>query len=621
MIDTILADRYKILERVGGGGMADVYRAHDMLLDRFVAVKILHSQFANDDEFIIKFKREAQGAAKLSHPNIVNIYDVGCDLNTHYIIMEYVSGETLKEKIQREGKLEINEALRIAKEIAKALENAHQNNLIHCDIKPHNILVTERGHIKVTDFGIARAATSNTMTYSGTIIGSVHYFSPEQAKGSAIGTKSDIYSLGVVLYEMVTGCLPFQGESPISIALKHLQEEPRLVSQINASIPVFVEAIIAKAMEKNPENRFTTISVMIADLKAAEKYVSNNKTMIQDEFATQVLPKVDDDTIIIEDRNHEANDKVAPKNSNNNKKLIAILFVILLAGFATGAFLAYGKFWSGNEVTVPDVIGKQVTIAKDLLEKEKLRVKIEETYDDKVPSGQVVSQYPEGGAVVKEQRTVTIYISKGGEAVLVPNLVGISKRDAEVQLKNLGLKLGRVDEEYSNQKAGVIIMQSPKIGTQVTKGYTIDIVVSKGAEKLKSKVPDFRGAILDSVTGNLNSFNLKLGKVTEVEDSKVTAGTIISQSPEPGTEALSGGTIDFTVVKSTAAKNVSIKVTIPDGPTKQAVKIVVTDENGRRVVYESVHKVGETITKSIEGKGTMRVQVYINGNLVQEQNY
>ncbi|MBR5163283.1 MAG: serine/threonine protein kinase, partial [Schwartzia sp.] len=248
----VLEERYELLEHIGGGGMADVYKAHDTVLDRMVAVKILHAQLAGDEDFLEKFHLEAKGAARLSHPNIVGIYDVGQDAERHYIVMEYIAGETLKKKIQREGRLSVEESLRIAKEIARALREAHANNLVHCDIKPHNILVTPDGRVKVADFGIARAVTSSTMTYNGNVVGSVHYFSPEQAKGTKITPKSDIYSLGVVLYEMLTGELPFTGETTVSIALKHLQEEPRPVCQHDRTLPPMVEAIVQKAMAKDP---------------------------------------------------------------------------------------------------------------------------------------------------------------------------------------------------------------------------------------------------------------------------------------------------------------------------------------------------------------------------------
>lgn len=622
MINTILDNRYEIIERIGGGGMADVYRAHDKLLDRFVAVKILHAQFANDDEFVIKFKREAQGAAKLSHPNIVNIYDVGRELNTHYIVMEYVSGETLKEKIQREGTLHEEEALHIAREIAKALEHAHQNNLVHCDIKPHNILVTKSGNIKVTDFGIARAATSSTMTYSGTIIGSVHYFSPEQAKGSVISTKSDIYSLGVVLYEMLTGSLPFNGESPIGIALKHIQEEPISIRNINTAITPLTEAVVVKSMAKNPEDRFSNISDMIADLKYAETYLfgDNTKKIRNDEFATQILQRVPEETLVRNGSNKHEENKLTARTIKS-KTIIIVMSVLLVLGFLLGAFLAYGKFWSSNEVTVPNVVGKQLEAAKHTLESENLRVNIEEAFDAKVPAGQVVSQYPEAGAVVKEQRTITIYISKGGEAVNIPDLRGLARRDAEIKLKNLGLQLGRVDEQFSDQPVDTIINQNPRQGTQVTKGYTVDIVISKGAEQHKVTLPDFKGLTLSSISKQLESLNLKVGKVTEVEDSTSSSGTILTQNPEAGTEVLEGTTIDLSIVKASSKKSATIELTVPDGSSKQAVQIIVTDINGRRVVYENVHKPGDRLSKTVEGSGQIRVQIYINGKLIKEQNY
>lgn len=623
MTNEILDHRYEILERVGGGGMAEVFRAHDQLLDRYVAVKILHTQFASDEEFIIKFRREAQGAAKLSHPNIVNIYDVGRDENKYYIVMEYVSGETLKEKIQREQTLPAEEALRIAREIAEALAHAHRNNLVHCDIKPHNILVTQEGRVKVTDFGIARAVTSATMTYSGNIIGSVHYFSPEQAKGGAISAQSDIYSLGVVLYEMLTGRVPFTGETPIGIALKHLQEDALAVRAVNPSIPTLVEAIVLKAMAKVPEDRFPSIAEMIDDIKSAEDFLRGDtaRNAKYDAFATQVLPKITDHTTP-----QRRADKTASRggavNNTRSKKVFIGLALILLMGFWVGAFLSYGEFWSKNEVTVPDVIGKQTESAQKMLQDEHLRVNVSETFDANVPAGQVVSQYPEAGAVVKEQRLVTIYISKGGEAIEAPDLRGLSRRDAEVKLKNLGLVLGQVTEKFSGQAFDTILDQTPRHGSKVVRGLAIDVTISKGEESRKLSLPDFQGSSISTIQTQLESLKLTLGKVTEVEDGKNSAGTILKQSPVAGSEVLEGTAVDFTVVKeaSAAVKRTAVQLVVPDGTAKQAVRIVVTDVNGRRTVYENVHRAGDKIDKEISGSGDVRVQVYINGKLAQEKN-
>ncbi|WP_094602717.1 Serine/threonine-protein kinase PrkC [Sporomusa silvacetica DSM 10669] len=625
MLNRTLDNRYTILERIGGGGMADVYRAHDKLLDRSVAVKVLRSQFTDDEEFISRFRREAQAAAKLSHPNIVNIYDVGFDEQAYYIIMEYISGETLKDKIDREAPLPVETAVLIAMEIAEALEHAHQNNLVHCDIKPHNILITRSGRVKVTDFGIARAVTSSTMTNSGTIIGSVHYFSPEQAKGTSVGAKSDIYSLGVVLYEMLTGHVPFIGESPISIALKHIQEEPKPPRELNASIPPLIEAIVVKAMHKDPAARFADIGEMIADFKLAQNYLRDDHTrrLSHTDFPTQVLPPVT--TTSQQDNSRHIVPSNTPasllKEARLSKAWLLGIALLLLAS-AVIAFLGFGKFWSLNEVTVPDVVGKQVDTARNIIISNNLRVSVSDAFNDKVPAGQVISQQPEAGTTVKEQRTITIIVSKGGEVTVVPDLRGLSRRDAELQIKNAGLKLGRVDEQFAEAApADTVISQNPRPPAQVTKGTTIDIVISKGTSPKKVALPDFQGSLLTTVATQLESLKLKQGKITEIPNDKYPPGTIISQNPPPATEVTEGTTIDFSVAKGVpgAVKRAVVQVTVPDGAGRQALQIVVTDTNGRRVAYEGTHKPGERIEKTVEGTGQVRVQVYINDKLLQEQ--
>ncbi len=626
LLNRTLDNRYTIIERIGGGGMADVYRAHDKLLDRSVAVKVLRAQFTDDDEFVSRFRREAQAAAKLSHPNIVNIYDVGYEENTYYIVMEYISGETLKDKIEREAPLPVETAVRIAIEIAEALEHAHQNNLVHCDIKPHNILMTRAGRIKVTDFGIARAVTSATMTQSGTIIGSVHYFSPEQAKGSAVGAKSDIYSLGVVLYEMLTGTVPFSGETPISIALKHLQEEPRPIREFNPDIPPLIEATVVKSMSKDPINRFTDISEMITDLKMSQNYLQDDRTrrLSRTDFPTQVLPQIPptaaDADIPAGKRQNDVLAETSPKNKKVKPWLLGLALLLLVS--AVAAYLGFGKFWSLNEVVVPDVVGKQVDTARNILLSQNLRVVVSDSFSDKVPAGYVISQQPEAGTTVKEQRAVTLIISKGGETTVVPDLRGINRRDAELQLQNAGLKLGRVDEQFSSDVAqDTVISQNPRPPAQVSKGTAIDIVISKGAGPRKIVLPDFQGSSLNTVTTQLDSLKLKLGKVTETPNDKYPPGTIIGQNPLPASEVTEGSAIDFSVAKgiSGAVRRASVQVTIPNGSPKQSLQIVVTDSNGRRIVYEGAHKPGEKVEKTVEGVGQVRVQVYINDKLLQEQ--
>ena len=562
MIQRILARRYELQELIGGGGMADVYKAQDKLLDRAVAVKILHQQYANDAEFVEKFRREATAAAKLAHPNIVNIYDVGEDGGSQYIVMEYVSGPTLKEVIQQKGCLEPIEAVRIAKEIASALESAHRNNLVHCDIKPHNILVMPDGHIKVTDFGIARAVSASTMTYSGSVMGSVHSFSPEQAKGTVITTKSDVYSLGVVLYEMLTGQLPFNGETSVSIALKHLQEEPVPIRQMNPSIPPVLEAIVQKAMSKDPADRPNSTE-LYADLNQAKAMLADRGTsqeaVSNDPFATRMIPRITPEMMAEQRSERPANKPIGSredyqpqyqpqeeKSIFKSKGFIAVLVGILLMGFFVGSFLSFGKFWSSAEINVPDVVGKSSVVAQQILEDKNLRVKIVEANDDSVPAGQVVSQYPEAGAKVKEQRLVTITVSKGGQELTMPDLKSMSRSNAEEKLKKMGLKLGAVFEENAKEPAGTVINQDPRSGSKITKGQTVDITVSLGEKKKEITVQNYTGLSVDSAKSNLEANGLSLGGISE-EASTRPKGTVIGQSPSAGSTTTEGGSVSLII--------------------------------------------------------------------------
>lgn len=620
MLNSILANRYKIMELIGGGGMADVYKALDTLLDRPVAIKVLRSQFTHDEEFVRKFRREAQAAAKLSHPNIVNIYDVGCEGTVHYIVMECVEGDTLKEHIVR-GIIPVDRAIAIACEIGEALEHAHHNNIVHCDIKPHNILMTRNGNVKVTDFGIARAVSSATMSHTSTIIGSVHYFSPEQAKGEKIGAKADMYSLGVVMYEMLTGALPFAGETPISIALKHLQEMPRGPREFNPAIPLALEAVILKAMAKEPQLRFRDMREMIHDLRSLHGFVRDDSTrrLEKVDFSTQVISAPQAEQFAAGD----ATLKQAPKKMSLRRKSFFIVALLLLVGFAGGAFLSYGKFWSSREVTVPDVVGKQVDIARNILLNQNLRVTLSESYDEKVPAGHVVSQYPEAGSVVKEQRAVTVIISKGSEVTTVPDLKGLNRRDAEARLKSAGLTLGRVDETYSpDLAADTVISQNPRPPAQVSKNTPIDLVINHNAGVKKIALPDWRGMPLPGVKAQAENLKLKIGKVSEEVNEKYAPGTVIAQNPAGGAEVLEASGVDLVVAKAGAvvsSKRVSVAVSVPEGPSRQTVQIVVVDADGKRTVYENVHKPGDRVEKTVEGSGSGKVQIFINGVLAKEQ--
>ncbi len=553
-MERVLGQRYELQEFVGGGGMADVYKAKDLLLDRTVAVKILHESFRNDEEFIGKFHFEAKSAAKLSHPNIVGIYDVGIDGNDHYIVMEYVRGDTLKSHIKEGQSLSIKKALDVAREIADGLAHAHANNIVHCDIKPHNILMTDAGHAKVADFGIARAVTESTMTYSGNVVGSVHYFSPEQAKGSFITPKSDVYSLGVVLYEMLTGKLPFTGETPVSIAMKHLQETPPPLRQYNYAIPPVVEAAVMKALAKDPAQR-PTAAEFSADLAQAEQMIDSN---VEDVFATKIISA--DEANEIATASRRADERKTPtKTSSVGKKIfIAGLFAVLIAGFCVG-LLFFGNFWSQEEVAVPDVVGKQMSLARQILEDEHLRVNVAETYDANIPAGQVVSQSPDPGSKVKLRRLITITVSKGGENLEMPELNGLTRADAEAKIKKMGLKLGAVYEKYSDEEAGTVVGQDPRPSMKIVKGETVDITVSKGKKeekKQKVTVPNLTGGTLQAAKGSIVNRKLSVGTVTK-KGSNQAEGTVISQSPSAGSEIEEGSEIDLVVAEPMPKTDVS----------------------------------------------------------------
>ena len=580
MIERVLDGRYALEMLVGSGGMADVYRAKDQLLERTVAVKILHQQYESDTEFIARFQREAKAAARITHPNIVNVYDVGVAEGRHYIVMEYVPGRTLKERIKEEGPVPAPEALHIARQIAGALAQAHANNLVHCDIKPHNILVMPDGNVKVADFGIARAVTESTMTYNDNIMGSVHYFSPEQARGTLITPKSDVYSLGVVLYEMLTGRIPFDGNTAVSIARKHLEEEPQSVHSLVPNIPPVVEALVTRMMAKEPALRPDS-RLLVQDITRTEQMMRSDTAVMPafDPDATRVLTPVEAQEISAAVEEEEAAEEVEEKSFFRTKKFKFGLVLILLLGFFSGFFLSFGKFWSSVEITVPDVTGKQLTLARQILEDQHLRVTVAEAYDASVPVGVVVSQTPEAGTKVKEERTITIYVSKGGEELEMPNLRGLKQSDAIDKLQQMGLRLGSAYETFSDEDSGTVISQDPRSGTRISKGQSVDITVSKGQKVKKISVPDVKGVPSDRARTMIEGSGLKVGSISE-EESTQAAGTVVSQSPSAGSEEDSGSAVRLVI--SSGHKASSAKEDAKSSETKKGDK----DPAGRRIQTE-----------------------------------
>lgn len=584
MVERVLDGRYALEALVGSGGMADVYRAKDQLLERTVAVKILHQQYENDTEFITRFQREAKAAARITHPNIVNVYDVGVAEGRHYIVMEYVPGRTLKERIKEEGPVPVPQALQIARQIAGALAQAHANNLVHCDIKPHNILVMPDGNVKVADFGIARAVTESTMTYNDNIMGSVHYFSPEQARGTMITPKSDVYSLGVLLYEMLSGRIPFDGNTAVSIARKHLEEDPQPLHMIAPGIPPVVEALVTRMMAKDPAQRPDS-SMLVQDIVRAEQMMRSDTEALPafDPDATRVLTPVEAQEI---GALAEAEEDAVPQEGDERpffrtKKFKFGLLLILLLGFFTGFFLSFGKFWSSVEITVPDVTGKQMTLARQILEDQHLRVTVAETYDASVPVGVVVSQTPEAGTMVKEERAITIYVSKGGEELEMPNLRGLNQSDAIDKLQQMGLRLGSAYETFSDEDSGTVISQDPRSGTRISKGQTVDITVSKGQKIKKVSVPDVKGVPVDRARMIIEGSSLSVGGTSEQESTQA-AGTVVSQSPAAGTEVDAGSSVRLVVSSGKKSSGNTKGKDTKNGDTKKGEK----DPSGRRIQTE-----------------------------------
>ena len=632
----LLDNRYRIVDKIGVGGMADVYLGEDTLLGRQVAIKVLHANFANDDEFVTRFKREAQAAGKLNHPNIVNMYDVGFDQDLHYIIMEYVNGETLKEYITRHGRLSIDEAVKFTIAIAEGLEHAHTMGIVHCDIKPHNVIITQTGRVKVTDFGIARAMNAtNTVMYTNSILGSAHYLSPEQASGKPVDGNTDIYSLGVVLYEMLTGRVPFEGETPIAVALKHVREKVAPPTRYNPSIPPLLEAVVLKALSKNPADRFDSISDMISDLRLSQGFTMG-KTQRHEpyDFATQMIPAVDPEALkdfstIQEERKDEGQKKsMLSKIASIPQKYIVLgAAVIFLVAFL-GAFLSYGNFWSNTTVDVPNVVGKQVSVAKNILEDKHLRVSTSEVTNPDVPAGQVISQTPGAGEKVKEQRTIHLVVSKGVGDITVPDLSDLTVDQARQRLKDVGLVVGKITQQsVDGKKDGVVIAQSPSGDSKVSKGTTIDLVVNKAKAK-KVKVPNLVGMTLKDARNTLSNAHLGVNQVAgSVEEKSV----VIEQSIKAGDEIDEGSTLNLTTEfkedkkisekKEESSSNKTtgtVDVTVPSGSKNQELKIVVKDDEGSAVIYDDTNKPGDRIVRKVSGVGNVRIEVYLNGALVQE---
>jgi serine/threonine-protein kinase len=670
-----ISDRYEIIDKVGSGGMADVYKARDQRLNRFVAIKVLKPEYSSDKSFVNKFRAEAQSAAGLSHPNIVNVYDVGDDSGLHYIVMELVEGITLKRFIERKGKLEVKEAVGIGIQIAQGMEAAHDNRIIHRDIKPQNIIISRDGKVKVTDFGIAKATNSNTITSNA--MGSVHYLSPEQARGGYSDEKSDIYSLGVTLYEMLSGKVPFAGDNTVSVALLHIQGEAMPLRELDPEIPVSIDKIVQKCMQKRPERRYHSASELISDLKRAisnpdgdfvqiPAFVSSDSPTIN---ISDDLNKIKSGTYLDEDLRETRNLQTRNLSEDEEEELDtvdskvekfflvgSIVTIVILAIVIIGSvvwFLSRNKdntpetneyenvspsptitdgpteTPTGVMYTVPDVIGLTQDDAESSIKAkaEKADVRFTEEYHDTIEAGKVMAQYPLGGNEVEETSTVVLTISLGPESFEVPNVYGLTEERADKKLNELGLKLLHDYVASEEIEAGRVISTNPERQAMVVKGDTITVVVSTGSANVQAVVPKLIGLTEEAATKALTDAGLVKGSVSYKSSSTYPKGQVTYQSNTAGQKVDTGTVID--IIISTGAEQTTPtvytgQVTIDVNPFEnsnedEAEIVLEMEQDGETTnIYEGYLSLVDfplTVSTTSDSSSVGTVKMYVNQTL------
>ncbi len=636
-----ISERYEIIDKIGTGGMADVYKAKCHRLNRFVAIKILKTEFSEDDKFVDKFRAEAQSAAGLSHPNIVNVYDVGEDEDLHYIVMELVEGITLKNFIEKKGHLEVKEATGIAIQIARGMEAAHDNHIIHRDIKPQNIIISKEGKVKVTDFGIAKATTSNTITSNA--MGSVYYISPEQARGGYSDEKSDIYSLGVTLYEMLTGQVPFSGENTVTVALSHIQEEPKSVRTLNPEVPVSLERIVQKCMQKRAERRYLNAEALIEDLKKsltepdgafvklASAVVDDSPTVqftegeinairsgaskkaVESRPVNRPVKRVVPEPVTEEE---EEDGEVDPKleklmiGGGIATAIILILIILFLLGRFFGVFDNLGKGNQGNdsqqeieqevensdvkEVPMIYVVGRTMEEAEAALLEIGLKVEFVGAASDKYDEGLVCEQNVDRDVILKEGDTVVLTISTGSESTSVPIVGGKTKEEAEAAFAERKLTITSFEEEYSDTvEEGLVTRTVPAEGSPVSIDATVIVYLSKGAETKLGTVPKLTGMTEEQAMKALKEAGLT-GSVSGTKNSDLPAGQVVEQSHSYGVQVEEGTEITFVLSDGPEASYVYYgSITISDNPfmfedEEGTISLVLTQDGKSWEVYKEV---------------------------------
>ncbi|MDO4837570.1 MAG: Stk1 family PASTA domain-containing Ser/Thr kinase [Clostridia bacterium] len=634
MSEKILADRYKLVEQIGIGGMAIVYRAIDMRTGHNVAIKVLRPEFNQDAEFVGRFQREAEAASKMTHHNIVNLLDVGMDGNNRYLVMEYVQGKTLKQLIQEKGRLNPIVAAQITIRILSALQHAHENGIIHRDIKPQNILVHSDGHIKVSDFGIARMANSSTLSKGDSVMGSVHYFSPEQASGHTADVTSDIYSVGVVLYEMLTGRVPFDGDSPVAIAMQHLHNEPTPIATLAPDVPPGIIHVCMMAMEKNPRHRYQSAVQMASELRKAvegrtgqmqPRMLETVAPPAQQGYATASMQRQPSGPVRLSGTTRTA----AAKRRNGGHKGSALWWIVSLL---VAGLVFYGLYLGGVEIydrvantaTVPDMVGSDQASATRLASRAGLNVEIVEVNHATVSAGVVIMQTPEAETSLRKGDTVVLTVSKGPSAQMVPSLTGSTVDEAIALLQTPGLVLAVTQREVSADVAeGIIISQLPEAGTQCQAGDTVQVVVSGGC----AYVPNLSEKTLEEATELLTSSGLALNANLQYQETTDASlhGTVALQSPAAGTQVILGTSVTLTIYRVpslTHAANVTLELT--SSTTTIAVRVTLVEDGNEITMWENTaYGAGETRQPTIEltakEAGTYDYRVYIDGKFAYQK--
>ncbi len=676
MIDSgaIIAERYEVEEKIGAGGMSDVYKAKDLTLGRTVAVKVLKSEYCEDMNFVTKFRAEAQSAAGLEHPNIVNVYDVGSQDGFYYIIMEYVAGTTLKTYIEKKGRLNYKETLSIAIQVARGIQAAHAKNIIHRDIKPQNIMISTEGKVKVTDFGIARAVSENTI--HSDVMGSVHYASPEQARNGYVSNRSDIYSLGIVMYEMVTGRVPFDGDSTVAVAIKHLQDEMESPAKYAEDLPVSLEKIILKCTQKSADRRYDSMEDLLVDLRKSllspnedfvtmvpynqdktrvlsddeVKEIQESNTVTQDEDDDDEEDKDGKYAYIYEDDDDDEDDEeddgfLNPKMEKlvNVLRIVIIIIIVLIVLYFildfTGVFNFGGTGSSQDEeqtteetidqVEMIDITGMTLAEAQEALDELGLSVEQEdEEESDEYEAGQIISQDVDEGEMVDEGTTVYVVVAVEPEAetVTVPNVVGDTSDAAMTTLQDKGLEVVREFQYSSSVAAGKVISQSPTGGSTATEGDTVTIYVSQGTET--TKVPDVRGQSQTDATTALGDAGLNVGTVTEDYSDTVSEGLVISQSVTSGSYVDMGTSVDLVI--SLGAEEVtyyaSLKITAPTNVTTNYADIYLYKAESDELIQSWTNQTSFPFTATVTGitgtdQGTIVIEWHYTGADGVEQTY